>query len=96
MRMSLPRLQQRNRVSLDQETRFLRQGRSMTVDNLLVKTKDLLRSCFAPTDICGLYVGENGENINLVGAKHSGRYFWVKMLTLIPECAGPDIYGRKY
>ncbi|WP_156332093.1 hypothetical protein [Planktothricoides sp. SR001] len=36
-----------------------------------------------------------GENVNVVGAKHSGRYFWVKILTLLPECfALGDIYGR--
>ncbi len=39
--------------------------------------------------ILQIYVG---ENINLVGAKHSGRYLGVKVLTLLPECASPNAW----
>jgi hypothetical protein len=37
-----------------------------------------------------------GENINLVGAKHSGRYLGVKILTLLPECFAQIYVSDRY
>ena len=37
-----------------------------------------------------------GENINLVGAKHYGRYLLLKILTLIPECFAQIFIGENF
>ncbi|KOR33963.1 hypothetical protein AM228_26765 [Planktothricoides sp. SR001] len=37
-----------------------------------------------------------GENINVVGAKHSGRYLLLKILTLIPECFAQIFRGDRH
>jgi hypothetical protein len=36
-----------------------------------------------------------GKNINFVGAKHSGRYLGVKILTLLPECFAQIFMGDR-
>jgi hypothetical protein len=43
--------------------------------------------------ILQIYVG---KNINLVGAKHSGRYLGVKALTLLPECFAQIFMGDRH